>query len=89
MTVGDSSEWDGFIASGGVASILTLTLDAWAQMTPPGEREPEVRTSIRLYSTMVKNQDRQRHRDYRSPVRGARRALRRAAPRHVRVRDLG
>lgn len=62
MTVGDSSEWDDFIASGGVASVLALTLDAWSRLAPPTEDELEERTSIRLYAAMVKNRDRQRHR---------------------------
>lgn len=62
MTVGDSSEWDGFIEGGGVASILALTLDAWANIAPPAQDEREEAVSIRLYAAMVKKQDRQRHR---------------------------
>lgn len=62
MTAGDSSEWDDFIASGGVASVLALTLDAWARIASPAEDELEERTSIRLYAAMVKGQDRQQHR---------------------------
>lgn len=54
--------WDGFIASGGVESVLALVLDAWGRIVPPAEDELEERTSIRLYAAMVKAQDRQVHR---------------------------
>lgn len=53
---------DDFIASGGVATVLALTLDAWAVITPPAAGELEEHTSIRLYSAMVRKRDRQRHR---------------------------
>ena len=62
MTAGDSSEWDGFIAGGGVNSVLALTLDAWGNITPPAQDEREEAVSVRLYAAMVKRQDRQRHR---------------------------
>lgn len=62
MTAGDSSEWDGFIESGGVADVLVLTLDAWAQIPPPAHDDLEKTVSIRLYSALVKKKDRQRHR---------------------------
>jgi hypothetical protein len=62
MTTGDSSEWDGFIENGGVATILSLALDAWHHMLPLAHDELEVVVSIRLYSAMVKKQDRQLHR---------------------------
>jgi hypothetical protein len=62
MTAGDKNEWDGFIASGGVASVLALVLDAWGRIAPPVDDELEEHTSIRLYAAMVKAQDRQAHR---------------------------
>jgi hypothetical protein len=62
MTAGDSSEWDDFLASGGVASALALTREAWTRIAPPAGDELEERTSIRLYAAMIKGQDRQRHR---------------------------
>jgi hypothetical protein len=62
MTVGDSSEWDDFIAQGGAATVIALVLEAWALMRPPEPDELEKETSIRLYSTLIKKQDRQSHR---------------------------
>ncbi|WP_165235547.1 hypothetical protein [Aquisphaera insulae] len=62
MTVGDTSEWRGFIEGGGVSSVLALTLDAWQHIPPPAPDEREEAVSIRLYAAMVKKQDRQRHR---------------------------
>jgi hypothetical protein len=37
-------------------------LEAWGQIIPPTQDEFEENASIRLYSAMVKKQDRQRHR---------------------------
>ncbi len=62
MTVGDSSEWDDFILNGGVGLVITLTLDAWAEITAPAPDEHEDKTSVRLYAAMVKRRDRQAHR---------------------------
>jgi hypothetical protein len=62
MTVGDSSEWDDFITNGGVGLVLTLTLEAWAEITAPAPDEHEDSTSFRLYAAMVKRRDRQSHR---------------------------
>jgi hypothetical protein len=62
VTTGDSSEWDGFIESGGVATVLGLALDAWQHISLPAHDELEVAISIRLYTAMVKKQDRQLHR---------------------------
>lgn len=61
MTVGDSSEWDDFLLSGGIESVITLTLDAWSQIASPAPDENEDKTSIRLYSAMVKRRSRQAH----------------------------
>ena len=60
--IGDTSEWDGFLVSGGVGLVMALALDAWAHMTSPTHDEREDDTSIRLYAAMVKKQDRQMHR---------------------------
>lgn len=62
MIAGDASEWDGFVTTGGVASILALALDAWANIASVDEDELEEHVSIRLYSRMVNAQDRQAHR---------------------------
>jgi hypothetical protein len=62
MTVGDSSEWDGFIEGGGIASVLALTVEAWGQIVPPAQDEHEDDTSVKLYAAMVKKRDRQAHR---------------------------
>ena len=62
MTIGDSSEWEDFIAQGGVATVMTLVLDAWVLIQPPAPDELEEATSIRLYAAMVKKRDRQAHR---------------------------
>lgn len=62
MTAGDNSQWDDFLLRGGVGTVLGLVLDAWAQIVPPAGDEHEDRTSVRLYSAMVKKQDRQAHR---------------------------
>lgn len=62
MTIGDSSEWDDFIAKGGVGTVMGLVLDAWAILPPPAADELEKKTSIRLYATLIKKQDRNAHR---------------------------
>jgi hypothetical protein len=61
MTIGDSTDWDNFILNGGVGLVIALTLDAWKQITAPAPDEREDDTSVRLYSAMVKKQDRQAH----------------------------
>jgi hypothetical protein len=62
MTEGDSSEWDDFIAQGGVATVMALVIETWALMQPPEPDELEKKTSLRLYATLLKKQDRQAHR---------------------------
>jgi hypothetical protein len=62
MTIGDSTEWDGFILNGGVGLVMDLTLDAWRHTIAPAPDEHEDKTSVRLYATMVKKRDRQAHR---------------------------
>ncbi len=62
MTIGDSSEWDDFIAQGGIATVIALVLDAWTLLSSPAPDELEKKTSIRLYASLVKKQDRQVHR---------------------------
>ena len=60
--IGDSTEWDDFLVSGGVGLVMALALDAWAHMPSPAPDELEDHTSIRLYAAMVRKQDRQAHR---------------------------
>jgi hypothetical protein len=62
MTAGDSSEWDGFIEGGGIAAVISLVVAAWAHVPSPSPDEEEKDTTIRLFSALVRNRDRQVHR---------------------------
>jgi hypothetical protein len=62
MTIGDTGDWDDFIAQGGVGTVVALVLDAWALIAPPEPDELEETTTIRLYAAMIRKRDRQAHR---------------------------
>jgi hypothetical protein len=61
MTAGDTAYWDNLFVEDLIPSVLALVLDAWDRMEKPAADEVENRTTLRLYSAMIRGKDRQRH----------------------------
>ncbi len=61
MSAGGTAHWDDLFAQHLLPAVFALVLDAWDRFEKPAADEREDGTSLRLYATLVRGKDRQRH----------------------------
>lgn len=61
MIIGDSSSWDDFFELGLIPKILNYVITTWEQMPRPRASDLEDDISVKLYSALIKNKNRNDH----------------------------